>query len=160
MGTFVSKRMLPFVFSCLLVCATGAGLASCTSPDQGTAEQGGQTPATQQNDTVKVTVEVDSSAADGEELKQESVEVSEGATVLDALEASGLDYSASSGQYGTYVTNIDGLAEKDHGASSGWMFLINGEYATEAADVCTLADGDTVTWEYFAGDAAPSGDAL
>ena len=46
------------------------------------------------------------------------------------------------------MSAIGGLAEKDHGASSGWMYAVNGRVAGVACDQYALADGDTVEWYY------------
>jgi len=47
-----------------------------------------------------------------------------------------------------YVYSIDGLAEFDRGASSGWMYRVNGKSPTISAASYNLNNGDAVEWYY------------
>ncbi|MDI6907871.1 MAG: S-layer homology domain-containing protein [Thermoanaerobacterales bacterium] len=67
-------------------------------------------------------------------------------TPLGALEALGAHVTTGFG--GGYVVAIDGLAEKDYGPSSGWIYVVNGDVPSAAADNCPLEDGDDVLWRY------------
>lgn len=51
---------------------------------------------------------------------------------------------------GAYVSGIGGLMEFDAGASSGWVFRLNGKYASFASDSksAALSSGDRVEWIY------------
>ena len=72
----------------------------------------------------------------------------QGATVYDALCALGLSVNAQSSQFGVYVAAIGGLAEKEHGGTSGWVFTVNGGRVNVSASSCRLSDGDVVRWSY------------
>lgn len=145
-----SKRFAQVLVAGAFVFAAALGLTAC---GQQQAEKPASEPAQeQQASTIAVTVKIDSSAVESPVAYDATVEVAEGATVLDALEATGVDFSASASQYGNYVSNIGGLAEREHGSASGWMFTINGDFAEEAADACVLSEGDVVVWEYVAGN--------
>ncbi|MGO5549774.1 DUF4430 domain-containing protein [Lachnospiraceae bacterium LCP19S3_B12] len=47
-----------------------------------------------------------------------------------------------------YIKGIHYLYEFSCGELSGWMFRINGDYATRGCDSITLQDGDKVEWIY------------
>jgi len=47
-----------------------------------------------------------------------------------------------------YVSEMAGLAERAHGAASGWVFEVNGERIGVSAGVFALSDGDVVLWRY------------
>ncbi|MEW5897602.1 MAG: S-layer homology domain-containing protein, partial [Bacillota bacterium] len=49
---------------------------------------------------------------------------------------------------GAYVAAIDGLREKQHGATSGWSYKVNGEIPQLSAASYLLHDGDYVEWFY------------
>lgn len=106
----------------------------------------------QQSATVSVSVSVSSSAADGRVSGGANSTFEHGATVYDALIATGLSVNASSSSsYGTYVTAIGGLAEKEFGRNSGWMYSVNGAIPMLACDRYVLQDGDSVSWFYTTG---------
>lgn len=88
---------------------------------------------------------------EGADAPSETVEVSlpEGATVFDALEATGWDVQAEDSDYGKYVTAINGVANGSQGEASGWVFTVNNEQVMEGCDSCTLAAGDSVEWSFF-----------
>ena len=50
-----------------------------------------------------------------------------------------------------YVSSINGLAEKEHGASSGWMYAVNGKLPNMACSAYKLVDGDSIQWRYVTG---------
>ena len=74
-----------------------------------------------------------------------------GATAYDALCALGLSVNASNTSMGIYVAAIGGLAEKEHGATSGWMYSVNGVAPNYSAGGYKLQDGDSVSWYYVTG---------
>ena len=71
-----------------------------------------------------------------------------GATAYDALCGLGLSVNASNTAYGVYVSAIGGLAEKEHGGSSGWKYSVNGAYPGKSSSAYVLSDGDVVVWQY------------
>ena len=104
-------------------------------------------PEPAQPETLSVTVTVDGSAA-GAASWSKSLSLEAGSTVYDALCAADGNVNARSTGYGIYVVGIDGLAEKDHGAKSGWMYAVNGSYPNTACSNYKLKSGDSVTWVY------------
>ncbi|WP_080798826.1 DUF4430 domain-containing protein [Arabiibacter massiliensis] len=105
-------------------------------------------PAPEQRSTVTVSVQVSSSAVGDPVSGGTTATFEPGATVYDALMACGLSVNASQTGLGVYVTGIGGLAEFDHGGSSGWVYTVNGADPGVAASACTLQDGDAVQWFY------------
>ncbi len=73
-----------------------------------------------------------------------------GSNAYDALKACGLNINASTTQYGIYVSAIEGLAEKEHGPTSGWLYSVNGVTPGTACSNYKLSDGDVVKWFYVA----------
>lgn len=96
---------------------------------------------------ITVSITVDGSSA-GSGSASATVGLSDGATVYDALLAAGADVNASSTAYGMYVSSIGGLAEKEHGSMSGWMYSVNGSTPNVACSSYTLSDGDSIYWWY------------
>lgn len=122
--------------------------ASSSSDSSGTS-QGSVSSVGQasSSNAIIVGVTVDGSAAGG---RSGSVQVSVpmGATVYDALLAAGANVSATSTAYGTYVAGINGLAEREHGGSSGWVYAVNGAEPNVACSAYELSSGDSVVWTY------------
>lgn len=126
--------------------ATGGGSAS----NSGGASAGNQ-DGSQQPGYVTVTVSVTSSAVGNPVSSGGTFTFNEGATAYDALCALGLSVNAQGSSYGTYVAAIGGLAEKEHGATSGWMYSVNGATPNTACSNYILKNGDTVVWYYVTG---------
>lgn len=109
----------------------------------------GQPPA--QSNAITVAVSVDSSAAGSPVSASGTFSFNAGATPYDALCALGLSVNARGTSYGTYVSAIGGLAEKEHGGMSGWMYSVNGSTPMTACSNYILSNGDTVVWYYVTG---------
>lgn len=126
--------------------ATGGGSAS-NSGGASAGNQGGS----QQPGYVTVTISVTSSAVGNPVSSSGTFTFNEGATVYDALCALGLSVNAHGSSFGTYVAAIGGLAEKEHGATSGWMYSVNGVTPNTACSNYVLSNGDRVVWYYVTG---------
>lgn len=125
---------------------SGSGSAS-NSGNASAGNQGGS----QQSGYVTVTVAVTSSAVGNPVSSGGTFTFNEGATAYDALCALGLSVNAHGSSYGTYVTAIGGLAEKEHGGTSGWMYSVNGVAPNTACSNYVLHNGDSVVWYYVTG---------
>lgn len=126
---------------------TGGGSAS----NGGGASTGDQGGSQQPSHFVTVTVSVTSSAVGNPVSSGGTFTFNEGATPYDALCALGLSINARPSSYGTYVAAIGGLAEKEHGGTSGWMYSVNGKTPNTACSNYILKNGDTVVWYYVTG---------
>ena len=132
--------------------SSGGGQPSdgASSSNGGSAPSGGQ-GSSQQPSYVTVTVSVTSSAVGNPVSSGGTFTFNEGATVYDALCALGLSVNAHGSSYGTYVSAIGGLAEKQHGGTSGWMYSVNGTTPMTACSNYVLSNGDNVVWYYVTG---------
>ena len=129
--------------------SSGGGQSSdgASSSNGGNASSGGQS-GSQESNYVTVTVSVTSSAVDNPVSSGGTFTFNEGATVYDALCALGLSVNARGSSYGTYVSAIGGLAEKQYGGTSGWMYSVNGTTPMTACSNYVLSNGDNVVWYY------------
>ncbi len=127
--------------------STSGGGSASNSGSASAGNQGGS----QQPGYVTVTVSVTSSAVGNPVSSSGTFTFNEGATVYDALCALGLSVNAHGSSYGTYVAAIGGLAEKEHGGTSGWMYSVNGVTPNTASSNYVLSNGDRVVWYYVTG---------
>lgn len=132
--------------------SSGGGQSSngVSSSNGGNASSGGQS-GSQESNYVTVTVSVTSSAVGNPVSSGGTFTFNEGATVYDALCALGLSVNAHGSSYGTYVSAIGGLAEKQYGGTSGWMYSVNGRTPMTACSNYVLSNGDNVVWYYVTG---------
>lgn len=132
--------------------SSGGGQSSggASASNGGTASSGGQ-GGTQEPSYVTVTVAVTSSAVGNPVSAGGTYTFNEGATVYDALCALGLSVNAHGSSYGTYVAAIGGLAEKQYGGTSGWMYSVNDSTPMTACSNYVLSNGDNVVWYYVTG---------
>lgn len=132
--------------------ASSASGGASSAPDNGSASTGNQ-GGSQESSYVTVTVSVTSSAVGNPVSSGGTFTFNEGATVYDALCALGLSINAeNSALYrGVYVKAIGGLAEKEHGGSSGWCYSVNGVQPMTACSNYVLSNGDNVVWYYVTG---------
>lgn len=134
LNTMKAKRTLCCVIAAALLGASAFLFACSPSGSDSSAE-------------ATMSVQVDVTAYE-KDLFSDAVSLPEGATALDALEATGLDYTAEDSSYGAFVSKIDGLANGETSATAGWTYSLNGEMSMESCDALVLADGDTLIWEY------------
>ncbi len=130
--------------------ASSSSSGASSAPDNGNASTGDQ-GSSQQPSYVTVTVSVTSSAVGNPVSSGGTFTFNEGTTVYDALCALGLSVNAHGSSYGTYVSAIGGLAEKQYGGTSGWMYSVNGTTPMTACSNYVLSNGDNVVWYYVTG---------
>ena len=129
----------------------GGSAAGGGSASNGDSASAGNQGGSQQPGYVSVTVSVTSSAVGNPVSSGGTFTFNEGATPYDALCALGLSVNAHGSSYGTYVAAIGGLAEKEHGGTSGWMYSVNGVTPNTACSNYVLSNGDSVVWYYVTG---------
>ena len=129
------------------VSSSSSGSSSSSSSAGGSSQPGTSAPV----GTVTVYVSVSSSAVGNPVSGGGTFTFNQGATVYDALCACGLSMNASNTGYGIYVSAIGGLAEKEHGGHSGWMYSVNGAVPMTACSNYVLSNGDSVSWYYVTG---------
>lgn len=59
--------------------------------------------------------------------------------------------SGEDGDYGLYITEVDGEAAVYETDSAYWAFYQNGEYANQGIDLTPITDGDTYSLVYTVG---------
>ena len=136
--------------------SNGSSSGGGSAAGGGSASNGGNASAGNQGDPqqpgyITVTVSVTSSAVGNPVSSGGTFTFNEGATAYDALCALGLSVNAHGSSYGTYVAAIGGLAEKEHGGTSGWMYSVNGVTPNTACSNYVLSNGDSVVWYYVTG---------
>ncbi len=97
-------------------------------------------------DKINYMIERKMCSADGHMLKRTAA-FPRDTTVYDALLSLPLDIKVSSFNPG-YIVAIGGLAEKEGGPGSGWVYLVNGIFVMKGSTQCVLNDGDVVHWGY------------
>lgn len=141
------KNLLTRLAAGVAALALALAVAACGGTPAATGDDATADAGQEQQATVAVSVTIDATAGEGESTTVD-VDVPEGATVYDALVATGADVNASDSDYGMYVAGINGLAGGDFGDMSGWMFEVNGEMAEVGCSQLEVADGDVITWTY------------
>ncbi len=126
-----------------------ASAGTATEPQQGNAAHADADPATDaSSSTVRISILVDSSAAQSlgypAAMATGTMELPTGSSAYDALVATGLSLSGSP----SYVSAVNGLAEKVMGGSSGWTYTVNGTMPMTGASSYVLSSGDSLVWRY------------
>lgn len=116
---------------------------------------GSETPEAQ----IQVTISVDAKTIDkGYIVPTKKITIKEGATAFEALESLNLDLDVVGSDENVYVAAINGLGEFDHGALSGWMYNVNGEYPNVGLGNYTLSQGDVMEVRYTTNGGKDLGD--
>lgn len=97
-------------------------------------------------DKINYMIERNLCTVDGSMLNQ-TVTCPVDTTVYDALLSLPLNVTVSTFHPG-YIMAIGGLAEKEGGPNSGWVYLVNGIFAMKGSSQYVLHDGDVVHWGY------------
>lgn len=125
----------------------GKNVSSKSGSADGSADGSASGASSQQGATVTVSITVDGSSA-GAGSSSATLALPAGATVYDALASCGVSFNAKATGYGMYVSSIAGLAEKEHGGMSGWMYSVNGSTANIACSSYVLSGGESIYWWY------------
>lgn len=85
-------------------------------------------------------------------LSNTEITVKEGDSVYDALKKAcddnAIPLNARQTNYGCYIVGINNIDEKDCGSSSGWMYMVNGEYPGKSVNKYILSNGDNIVFSY------------
>lgn len=125
----------------------GKNVSSRSDSANGSVDGSASGASSQQGATVTVSITVDGSSA-GAGSSSATLTLPAGATVYDALASCGVSFNAKATGYGMYVSSIAGLAEKEHGGMSGWMYSVNGSTANIACSSYVLSGGESIYWWY------------
>ena len=69
--------------------------------------------------------------------------------LFDIAKEKNIPVAFSGSKSSAYVKSIGGLAEKQHGGMSGWIYTLNGERIMTPSGKCILSPGDSVEWKYI-----------
>ena len=128
--------------------ASSAAQPDASQGGSGVSNAGAGDAGAQQPQTVTISVSIDSSSVGSPISASGTYTFERGATAYDALCALGVSVNAGNSGFGVYVSAIGGLAEKEYGATSGWLYTVNGAQPATAANNYELSDGDVVRWVY------------
>ncbi|MDR2672055.1 MAG: DUF4430 domain-containing protein [Coriobacteriales bacterium] len=76
------------------------------------------------------------------------VAIPEGQSLYEALKATGLEVITKDFANGVFVDSIQGLGSGATGATSGWLFYINGQAAQYSVSDIVAQDGDLLTFTF------------
>ncbi len=93
-----------------------------------------------------ITVKTPSKTVIDEEISFDDAKVIDALTFVAKKSIIEIKVSGSSGM--EYVESIDGLAQFDMGAKSGWIYRVNGKMPNVGAGAYTISDGDKIEWQY------------
>ena len=86
-------------------------------------------------------------------LPEQTVSVAEGTNVYELLEQVTKEAKIPVAKQGEgdmlYVDKINSLGTGDCGASSGWVFTVNGDWVEEGCGVHVIQDGDVIVWSLY-----------
>ena len=99
-----------------------------------------------------VTVSIRGSKSVGTILEATEAAWNEGDTAFSVLKnitrAQGIPMEFSGSGASVYVEGIANLYEFDEGATSGWVYRVNGTLVSKSAGACVLHPGDRIEWIY------------
>lgn len=119
------------------------GLVGCASNNDESEASDSSPAAEVQEETMAVTVSVAGDEDKNVEAAEETVIIPVGSTAMDALSATMYTIVSEEGQYGPFITSINGVDQTD---SSAWTYTVNGEQPTVGAGEYVLNDGDVMEW--------------
>ncbi|MGX8680759.1 MAG: DUF4430 domain-containing protein [bacterium] len=101
--------------------------------------------------TIKVTMKI--TGLKNKVMKKGTITIKKNKTVYDALITFAKKKKIKVKKRGYfpstyYITSIGGLAEKQHGPLSGWMYKVNGKAPNKGAGSYKLTKKSTVLWYY------------
>jgi len=98
-------------------------------------------------DQDQVTVTITADFGEGYSKEWKDVKVSKGATVFDAMKASGMQFDYNIQSFGAFITSIEGLGE-NRSTGKYWQYWVNGNYAQLGVSNQKVSDGMTIEWRY------------
>ena len=81
-------------------------------------------------------------------LPARSMALNSGDSVFDLLNRSGIAVQSRGSGMTAYVIAIGGLAEKDCGGGSGWVYEVNGARPSTGCGRYQPKHGDVIVWRY------------
>lgn len=111
-------------------------------------------PTPEKSNSIKVTLTIDNHKAKAKGypgaaiLYSKTINIPPDTNAIKIMDLAGIPYSARQTGYGLYVEAINGLGEKQYGATSGWTYCVNGSMPRYTAAKYKLKNGDVIVWKY------------
>lgn len=118
------------------------------SSDTGNNGNSGQGSGSTVSSIGSIRIAIERSTLGLGDLYNGTIEIENGDTPYSILKKAGLDVRSTGSGSNIYVQSINGLSEFDHGATSGWMYSVNGTFPNVSASAYILKNGDIVKWQY------------
>ena len=128
------NRALSFVLCMVLIVAMALSMTACGN-DSNTQNDG-------QDQVQTVETKFTFVVGDGEGNETSFDITTDKATVGEALLEEGL-IAGEDGQYGLYVTEVNGITADYNVDQTYWAFYVDGEYASTGVDTTEAVDGST-----------------
>lgn len=159
---FKKSRMLVLLITLLVLTLSGCNSNNTNKENKGNTQSATpkvtMTPEASIAPKTSVTPEVSKEAV----MKSVTVEVvndkgeskvydikSDAATLYDAIKATeGLTLEGNVGDYGFYITAVNGVTADFDKDKAYWAFYVNGEYGQTSVDTQPIANGDTFKLVY------------
>jgi hypothetical protein len=143
----MTKKLRIAIFSLLLIFVFFTGISFIVSRSTNLAPTSSSKQQVQQTQQKEVTFIVD--FGNGEKLET-NYSWQDEKTVFDALvetaEKEEIGIETQQYDFGVFVKNING---RENTAERAWIYFVNGESGTVAADQYKLENGDIVEWRYI-----------
>ena len=81
-------------------------------------------------------------------MPTKKVKLQEGDTVFDVVVRVAKQQNIQLSQSAGYIQSINNLTEKMFQGSGGWMYAVNGSYASTGSNSYTLKNNDRIEWRY------------
>ena len=133
------NKLFASVLCMVLIVAMALSMTACTNENADNANAGqDQVQVTEMSFTFEV-VDKDGNT--------ETFDITtDKATVGEALLEEGL-IAGEEGQYGLYVTEVNGIVADYNVDQTYWAFYVNGEYASSGVDTTDVEDGSTYSFK-------------
>lgn len=132
--------------------ATGKPAAATKQPAAAASSAAAPRPAATAAPVNTVTLSITGDEEHGVILSPAAYEIEKNETALELLKRITRKHKIQMEYQGSktfaYVEGIDNLYEYDHGAESGWMYKVNGEFPSKASGSWIVNPGDTIEWLY------------
>lgn len=156
--------ILAIVAAAALAIVMGFSLAGCSSGGSSSSSSAGAVAPVDQSSSssavaagdISVDVNLTQSVTSPEapdtpnQFAEENmtVDVADGATALDALNATGREIQTEGEGNNLEVVAIGGMVKGDAGESSHWEFSVNGQVVTASPAVYTVSNGDKISFDF------------
>lgn len=141
------SKMIKRWLSAIVLLLTATFIIGCSSDSTNDSNTNQQTEQSTKQEESKVTIQI--SKDDGDEtISENEFTFSDGDILMDVLKE---NYDVETDASGSFIVGIDGIKpSEDDKDEKGWIYTVNGEMPSVAADDYKLKDGDFVNFDFQA----------